>query len=232
MIFKWCLYSLTIFLALLSSNYAYSRGTIWTLDLGAQRHSLAATDNVEFLGSAGVIKVGRFFSSGRWASGVSLDLLTGPYEGPESQNIIVDFTGTGLSAYVNFFFKKEISTERSSNYGLGVQFNYADIIGRSTGQKTISASEEGEVRNWIMRVNNFSVTPTLTYILLEPSRKEGNKPELLMTRLEGLKIYIGASFPIQTKYKLQYEQDNLLTTKRGGLFGHSWIVGVSTLFGI
>lgn len=214
-----------------TSALASSRGHLWSFELTANSHNLEATKNMEFKGRFGTIKLGKIFTSPHFHYGGSFDIIAGPYEGPDSENVLVDFSGTGLSGMTTYYFSNTQINEDASSLGLSLMVNYADIVGRSIGKKKISDTNANEVQNWVMRVNTFSISPMLVLSRFQNPRESGNKPSLLLTRIEAISLYIGASFALETKYKLQYDLSSTKYTQRGNLYGLTWILGISSYFG-
>ncbi|WP_143478187.1 hypothetical protein [Pseudobacteriovorax antillogorgiicola] len=238
---KTSLVSWLVTLGLLFSSRAWGntdapleyRHSAWSIGLTFKNHILRSPQENNFLGTAAAIQLGRTYVYHRWIAGLSLDVLTGPYESPERQNIVVDFTGTGASGYIGYGLSGEPTLQSGTlDYGLILNLGYGDMIGRSVSQRVRTSEDDEPVNNWVMRINDFSIAPAIFVSWLKPARPEGNSPELLVTRIEGVFVHFGALFPIQTKYKLQYDQGESTFNDNGDLKGHTWFLAITALIGV
>ena len=207
------------------------KNTVWSMGLSAHQHILKSGDGNHLLGPSGLVQLGWGYISDTWIGGTSLDFITGPYQSSKQQDLTVDFSGTGFSGYVGFSAENMNIRTYDGNYGFLLGISYSDTIGRSVGRR-VSETDGATIDNWVMRVNNFSISPSIFFCWLEDARPAGNSPDLLTTRIEGYLLNIGVSAPIQTKYKLQYDENGLQKSTRGNLKGYTVTVTFTALFGV
>lgn len=203
----------------------------WHLGLQVFNHVLRSEESSNLLGSGAKIQLGYSCFMDQWMTGLSLDFISGPFTPPEGDDIRVDSSGTGATAYFAYNLSSGLLREEKLKFGLIGQLNYSDLVGRSIGQN-INISEDEEVLNsWVMRVNNFTFSPGIFISWFKQPRPLGTKPELLMTRLEGGMVYISYSIPIRSTYKVEEDYTNSSNSSSGPLKGHSWLVGITSYLG-
>ena len=132
-----------IFLMLSSPANGVSevKNSVWNLGLNARSHVLRSDEGNNLLGNAASAQIGRGYLTESWAFGVSLDVITGPYESPEGKNLVVDFSGTGFTAFAAYgLFGNSFRTD-NFHVGFMAKLEYADIIGRSVGQQVVNSSD-------------------------------------------------------------------------------------------
>ncbi len=207
------------------------RNNVWSMSISTHQHNLKSGDGNHILGASGLVQLGWGYIGDTWLAGTTLDFVTGPFQSPKQQNLVVDFSGTGFSSYIGFSAENQNIRTYDGNYGFLLGISYTDIIGRSVGRR-ISENEGTIINNWVMRVNNFTLYPSVFFCWMEPARSKGNSPIDLQTRIEGYLLNIGLAAPIQTTYKLKYEEDGISTSTKGNLKGYSVVVTFSALLGV
>ena len=207
-----------------------TRSTIWGLGLAVNQQARKSGDGNHLLGISSMVQLSRGYIGSNWYASISLDIISGPYQSPKQQDLVVDFSGTGTTAIVAISAENQSLRTKQGNYGFLLGINYADVVGRSVGRRF---TEEGGVTidNWVMRVNDFSLYPAIFFCWLAEARPIGNTPELLQTRIEGYFLTIGFSTPLQSRYNLSYQENGIAQRARGNLRGYSILVSFATLFG-
>lgn len=204
--------------------------SIWSIGLGGYQNNLKSGDGNHVLGVSSVVQLGRGYIGDTWFATGAVEFISGPFQSPEQQNLVVDFSGTGFSTWIGFSAENQNLRTEAGNYGFLLGLNYSDIIGRSVGDRV--TNEGGTTTsNWVMRVNNFTIFPSIFFTWLKPPREKGNSPELLLTRIEGYLLKIGIAAPLQIRYKVKYDENERKIVRKGELEGYTVMITFSTLFG-
>lgn len=217
----------------LSTTQAASQDTVWTIGLQGSQLALKSGDGNHLLGFSTAVQLGRGWIGTNWYANVSLDIISGPYQSPKQQDLVVDFSGTGGSAFIAYSAENQSLRTFQGNYGFLLGVTYQDVVGRSVGRR-VSEVQGVAVDNWVMRVNNFSLFPAVFFTWLQSSAREAkrNDPQSLMTRIEGYFLTIGISTPMRATYSLHYNEDDIPMRSRGDLRGYTLVISVSTLLGV
>ena len=210
---------------------AQQRNSAWTIGLSSSRHDLTHGDLKIYHGSASSIKIGKSYMGKHWLAGFSLDILAGPHNSPGNQSVDIDFTGTGMSSLFGYQVIGDRLRAGQTSYGFILSFLYSDMVGRSVGHQIESSNNPNPINNWVMRVNNFSAGPSLFLSWLKPPREVGDSPELLKTRLEGVIIQCGFYAPTLARYKLKFTDKTGQQNVRGDLYGKTYFLSMTVLFG-
>lgn len=234
------------------------RQGFYSLGATAQHYDLHSDDDNELRGFASAISLGRGHITSRWYLLGGIDILLGPFEPMRKEAIGVDFLGTGFSLWYGYNLRPLDMRNRDGALGLALGLTYADIVGRSLRNKrgqnmfsgrqisglafddTSSTSDSGyRITEYTIRVTNLAIQPSLFYAWLREGRPEGNSPELLTTRLEGIIMTFGVSIPIIANYTARYDREFAApsvpadTQKESGRFkGSSIFMAVATLLGV
>jgi hypothetical protein len=228
-----------------------AKGAIVGLSLQALRHSQRDSQGHALLGNAGVVGFGGGYIGASWLTLTYFDQTLGPYEPTGETDLDVDFNGTGVSTFWGYSAQKTDLRSDQGGYGFGLSLSYADLVGRLPGSSRTSAAANGSevfTENYVMRVTNLSVAPTIFFSWLAKARDHSNKPENLATRIEGFMLTIGAQIPIESRFSTRYQfrvvergqiargQDGLREStanvrERGKLRGYTIVVGLTTMMG-
>ncbi len=141
----------------------------------------------------------------------------------------VDFEGYGLSAT---FGKSLTSSLRNpgGSYGAEMGVEIFQLVGRSFRRQVLADQSISEA--WLMKAGWTAITPALTATFLKPARPQGNRPEWLMTRIEGYHMSLGVVIPVQRSWDLRWEHDHVGQGDRGTWKGVFGVVSLSTWLGI
>lgn len=210
------------------------------------RHSLKGDDN-ELIGSAGDLQLGTGYIDENWYASLSLDILLGPYEPIRSNQLNIDFTGTGFTAWAGFSAQTLNLRSPEGGYGFALGLSYLDIVGRSIGKNRRNRPEDNgldQIDKYIMRVNSLALMPALFFSWLAQPRPRGNTPELLATRLDGYFLTIGGALPLSSHYNVRFQTrpqapDSQLPlrtqakteSQKGSLAGYSIVISFTAMLG-
>ena len=227
------------------------RNTVWYLGMNGERHLLKSGEGNHLLGSSLEVQLGRGYIGESWYGTVSVDIISGPYEPVEQKTQSLDYLGTGITMWWGYNAEPVSIRTDKGNYGFSLGLSYADIVGRSVGERRFvrevpGGKEETEVvDDYVMRVTDFALIPAIFFCWLKEPRVLNNKPENLMTRIEGYLLTIGVAMPLIASYQVKYKStkpdktgqtDPPLKTEpvsvHGGLRGYSLVVSFSVLLGI
>lgn len=209
-----------------------TKNEVWAFGLGGFKHTLRSDDGYGLSGVGSVVQLGRGHIATNWYVNGTIDIISGPYHADQKHASQVDFAGTGFTANFGYGLTSSLRGAGSS-YGFALGLHYADIVGRNI---EASAPAPGvSVDGITMRVNDFSLMPGIFFSWLEPARPRGNKPILLITRLEGYLLSFSVAMPMLASYNIKYLQTDAAGTasqsKSGPLKGYSFVVQLSALLG-
>ena len=197
--------ALAVGLLLISLNHSTfaetkNRNTVWSIGLSGLRQTLKSGDGYNLLGSSSEVQLGWGYISTHWYSSISLDVISGPFQATHQDSLTLDFSGTGFTGIIGYSAEKGNLRTTEGSYGFALGFSYTDIIGRPVSNR-LEIRDGSQVDQFTMRVNNFSIFPSIFFCWLLPERRLGNTPELLKTRLEGYILTIGIGVPLRANYK-------------------------------
>ena len=222
------------------SQHNYRR-TMWVFGLSEQKMILKSGEEYEILGNQAAVQIGASHFATHWYFLGSADIILGPYEPAQNQQIDVDFFGTGLSSWVGFSAQPLDLRSSAGGYGFAIGFNYSDLVGRSyalnrkdTGKRLPSglpdAENDGLIESYSMRITHFTVSPGLFFSWLEEERPLSNSKEFLSTRIEGSLLTIGLAVPLDTTYSAKTVFTNKSTERSTGrLRGYSILINWSAI---
>jgi hypothetical protein len=224
--------------AISQKNY---RRTMWVFGLSGQKMTLKSGDDYEILGNQAAIQIGTSYFATQWYFLGTADIILGPYEPTQNQQIDVDFFGTGLSTWFGFSAQTLDIRSRAGGYGFALGLIYGDLVGRSyslnrkDSQRRLpnglpEKDNESLIESYSMRITHFSVSPGLFFSWLEEARPLSNTKENLRTRVEGSLLTIGLAVPLDTTYSAKVVLTNKSTDRSTGrLRGYSILVTWSAI---
>jgi hypothetical protein len=233
---------LTSYLVVVLSLFGFSQSSFaqeaenikrgaWTFGFYGVRHDLKSDEENNLKGVSTAVQLGYGHIATKWYLNTTLDIFSGPFKLKKSSSEL-DFAGTGASVQLGYTFSPNLR-QVGGAYGMVLGLSYSDIIGKSDDN-----NDENTVK---MKINNFSVFSGAVFCLLKPARPNDNKPENLVTRMEGYFLTLGISAPVQAKYDLRYKReveetpdttDSEPARERGQLKGTALMVYLSTWLGV
>lgn len=187
-----------------------ARNHVWTFGLGSARYLMNAHGENDLKGFAGSVSLGYGYLQDRWFFHGTIDQILGPYVPVREGEVNVDYGGTGFSLWTGVSFEAMDLRSKSGGYGVAIGMNYLDIVGRQIGRNRKASEDPYDVSNFYLtqnyksKVTSLSVVPAFFATWLSDSRPQGNKPELLKTRIEGVMTTIGFAIPMASYYRNQY----------------------------
>ncbi|MBC7661141.1 MAG: hypothetical protein H7249_15695 [Chitinophagaceae bacterium] len=153
--------------------------------------------------------------------------------GPTSEHFpnspTLDTSGYGYS----FTYGKSLFGDlrkSSGDYGAELGLEAFQVVGRSFESKTLS---DGSLSSgWVMRTSWTALSPALYATFLQPSRPQGNRPEWLVTRIEGYRVSLGVVIPVQTSWDLSWTHDQVGQGGRGKWKGAFGLASLTAWLGI
>lgn len=205
--------------------------SLWSFGLAASQVNLKSGEGEELSGFRSTSQLGWGYLSESWYGYVGLDIIAGPYESPRPPKIVVDYSGTGVSAGIALSAENQNLRTIDGNYGFSLSLQYSDITGRSVKTGLDDSDPDESISNWQARVQSLSIFPAIFFCWLKPARAAGNTPELLMTRIEGYILSIGLSTPIQATYSVGYQQAGEIFSSKASVQGYTAIISLQALIG-
>ena len=229
-----------------------TRNTFWHLGMNGERHLLKSGENLHLVGSSLVVQLGRGYVGENWYGSVSLDIISGPYEPVQRDAQTLDYLGTGFTVWWGYNAEPVNIRTDKGNYGFSLGLSYADIVGRTVGQRRYTREAQGVagtevVDDYVMRITNFSLIPAVFFCWLTEPRPLNNRPENLRTRIEGYLLTIGVATPLMATYQVKYKSTNLpekydsskdkapvptSQSKHGRLKGYSIVLSFTAMLGV
>lgn len=223
------------------ANAPEIRNSVWSIGISRAQYMLKASDGEQFLGVSSIIHLGKGNIYDNWFLTYFLDVISGPYSSQQRETLKIDFRGTGISIFTGYNAEQVSIRTEDGSYGFGLGFNYFDVIGRADIDEQFYLSKKG-VDNYVMRITQFSLIPSIFFSWLKSGRAVSNNPDQLKTRIEGSLLTIGVSMPLLANYHVRYgeysfsENDSSGRTqsmsKKGELKGYTIIVSYLVLFGV
>lgn len=204
---------------------------VWSFGLAASQVNLQSGEGEELSGFRSTSQLGWGYLSESWYGYVGLDIIAGPYESSRPPKIVVDYSGTGVSAGIALSAENQNLRTKDGNYGFSLSLQYSDITGRSIKSGSDDSAPDERITNWQARVQSLSIFPAIFFCWLEPARPAGNTPELLMTRIEGYVLSIGLSTPLQATYSVGYQQAGEGFSSKASVKGYTAIISLQALIG-
>lgn len=212
-----------------------TKNSAWVFGLNGVQYNLRANNGSNLIGTSAAVRLGYSYLGHTWWTMGSVDILSGPYKSAQALKPKLDFTGTGFSWALGW--APWVDTLRDEKIHVGVQLglNYADIIGRSTEEGPEDALGNS-TDHMTMRVTNFQAVPSLFMSWFAKPRFKGNRPDQLITRIEGYVVAFGIAQPFIASYQLNYEvidaqNSTTLRSENGNLKGKTYLLTLTSYLG-
>ncbi|MEZ4741365.1 MAG: hypothetical protein R3B45_02785 [Bdellovibrionota bacterium] len=222
----------------------------WSFGFDGVRYALKAGDGNEITGHGLEVAIGTGWLKRKMFFFGTFNVLLGPYELARSQQLNVDYSGTGLAYWMGYSAQELNLRSPNGGYGFSIGLQYSDIFGKSFGRNRFekgdpySPNNIGQINNYYLRASYLSVLPTVFFSWLKEERVKGNTPELLKTRNEGYLLMLGVSFHVLASYTARFNEKVRDETtgsgeiidrklKESGSFrGYSLFVSLTSLLGV
>lgn len=215
---------------------ANTRDNFWSIGLSGYQNNLKSGSDQSLLGPSLVVQIGRGHFGDNWYASGSLDIISGPYRTQQGGPVDLDFQGTGFTGLLGYSAENNNLRTEAGNYGFTFGISYSDVVGRSLEGNRIKVENDEVIEQFTTRVTNFSIVPTIFFCWLEPPRKRGNDPDLLMTRIEGYFLSLGVAVPLKATSNTKYNKIKNDTSEpyngKGSLKGYTLVVALSAALGI
>lgn len=211
-----------------------TKNNVWSFGVAGVDHELAEGDGSNLTGGSVMVQLGRGYIGSNWFGQASVDIIAGPYQTPQRSKPKLDHSGTGFSTLWGYSFHETGIRREGGAFGMSLGASYADIVGRNTD---VFTSSDEIIDQFVMRVSNFSMTPGLFYAWLQKARPDGNKPEYLVTRIEGYILNLGIQIPILATQTTKYQSFTLDRSQETGesqsgrMKGYSILLNLTALLG-
>ena len=231
-----------------SSEGNNRRNNVWTVGITGARYSLKSGDGNALVGNATSVGFGTGYIGENWFSHVGFEFMFGPYDPARNGQFAIDTTGTGFTIWTGLSAQTAGIREAAGSYGFGLGLRYADLVGRSIGRnlKESPANDAANARlldNYLLRLTDFSVIPSLFFSWLQERRQAGTSPELLKTRLEGFILTLGVAMPVSTTYQVKFTRrtrrprdgdviEGSSTREQGKMRGYSILATLTAFLGV
>jgi hypothetical protein len=174
----------------------------WTFGTSLRRLDIETDYDYKIHALAPYVDIGRGWVRPSWWSHVELNLMLGPNGQHLPDSPPLDFIGTGLRMRAGHTLPGQLLRKPKGDWGLELGLEYNEWIARSYSDRTLG---DGSLSNsWVVRSRWIFIQPALFYSLWQPPRPQGNKPEWITTRIEGLVFSLGLSIPIQSEMQASY----------------------------
>ncbi len=164
-----------------------------------------------------------------WAMG-RVHLPFGPTSERFPDSPPLDTEGYGVSATFGKTLSSSSLRESAGDYGVELGIESFELAARSFRRQVLFDGTSTDA--WVMKTRWTALTPAIFATFLKPARPQGNKPEWLMTRIEGYRVSLGVVVPVQRSWDLRYERAGVPEGDRGGWTGVHGVLSVSTWLGI
>ena len=211
---------------------------VWSFGITGAQENLKAAGNNQLIGTSAAVQIGYGHIARDWLANFSVDILQGPYQPTYDSQLQVDHSGFGFTAWTGLSAQNTNVRSPEGGYGFALGLSYGALTGqmmgrnrRDDGQGT--AADRALIDSYTSHVSKLSIIPGLFFTWLDQARPTGNTPELLMTRIEGLVLLIGAATPIAATYNTSYTKGtNEVIREHGSLSGYSIVVNLTALLGV
>ena len=231
-----------------SSVEQSGRHNVWTVSVTGARYSLKSGDGNALVGNATSVGFGTGYIGENWFSHIGFEFMFGPYDPARNGQFAIDTTGTGLTLWTGLSAQTAGIREAAGSYGFGLGLRYADLVGRSVGRNLKESASDNAANarlldNYLLRLTDFSVIPSLFFSWLQEQRPPGTTPELLKTRLEGFILTIGVAMPVSTTYQVKFTRrtrrprdgdviEGSSTREQGKMRGYSILATLTAFLGV
>lgn len=213
-----------------------ARDNYWSIGLAGYQNNLKSGTDQSLLGPSLVVQVGRGHLENNWFLSGTLDIISGPYRAQQGGPVDLDFQGTGFTALLGYSAENTSLRTDLGNYGFTFGISYSDMVGRSLEGKRTQLADGNAIEKFTTRVTNFSILPAVFFCWLEPPRKKGNDPDLLVTRIEGYILNLGIAVPMKANFTNKYDkisEDGVTPqSERGSLKGYTLMVSLTAALGV
>ncbi len=211
-----------------------TKNSVWVFGIAGVDHELAEEDASNLTGGSVMVQIGRGYIGKHWFGQGAVDIIAGPYQTPQRSKPRLDHSGTGFYTLWGYSFNEGGMRKEGGSFGMSLGLSYADIVGRSTD---VYSSGTETIDQFVMRVSSFAATPGLFYAWLEKARPDGNKPEYLITRIEGDVVNLGLALPLLATQTTKYQSytptkpEGTNESQSGRMKGYSIVLNLTALLG-
>ena len=206
---------------------------VWSFGITGSQENLKAAGNHQLIGTSAAVQIGYGHIARDWLANFSVDILQGPYQPTYDSQLQVDHSGFGVTAWTGLSAQKTNIRSPEGGYGFALGLSYGALTGRMVGRNRRddgqgNAADRQLIDSYTNHVSKLSIIPGLFFTWLDNARPAGNTPDLLMTRIEGLVLLIGAATPIIATYNTSYTKGtNEVVRDHGSLAGYSIILNLT-----
>lgn len=220
-----------------------SQENTFVVGITGLRHALTTGDGNDLAGASAAVSMGFGQIHNLWYHRYTADLYLGPYDPIRNGELNGSFEGTGLTYFAGYSAQSMDLRSVDGGYGFGFGFSYTDLVGRAVGRNRYidQAAATGRttfIEDYTVRITNLTFSPAIFFSWFREARAPGNRPDQLITRIEGFELTVGVHLPVFSRYKARYrlidaaENTQQNQTDSGPIKGHTLFVNVTTFFGI
>lgn len=176
------------------------------------------------------LDVSRVWVKKHWWASIDLSLVLGPVSRRLPDSPPIDFTGNGFGFRFAYPLFSDGLRQANGDWGLMLGAESMEIRGNSYRRQVLS--DGGISEGWLVRSRWISVIPGLFYSCLKAGRPKGNRPEWLVTRLEGYTIQLGLGLPIKGDLEISQTLRGLRERQNSRLRGYTGLLSFSAWLGI
>ena len=181
--------------------------TLWDVEMSGVLYRWHGDRDNDVFGRGGILSFGygQTIDSSWWWQG-RFDVYAGPWEVIRNHTFDSDFNGTGISAGMGRALWPGSLRDPGGCLAGILSIGYVDMAGKSSGQNHAQSTKVDDGANFYLEqsyrigVNALWVAPEISWVHMEPSRPQGNLPELLDTRIEGYSVSAALMIPIFSTY--------------------------------
>jgi len=174
----------------------------WSIGVSLRRLDIKADYDYKLSALAPNIDIGRGWVRPAWWSLVEISLMLGPNSQRLPDSPPLDFIGTGFRFRAGHALPGRLLRKPGGDLGLELGVEYNEWIARSYQDRSLSDSSVSS--SWVVRSRWIFVQPALFYSIWQAPRPQGQRPEWITTRIEGVVFSLGLSVPVQSQMQASY----------------------------
>ncbi len=207
-----------------------ARQNVWAIGFQLRPLQFRGDENQQLKMNSSTIDVSRVWLKKTWWASVDASLVVGPWSQRRSVSPPLDFSGSGFGARLAYPLFADQLRQESGDFGLTIGLETFDMIGRSYRRQNLDNDSYSE--GWTVRARWTGILPGVFYSSLKPGRPKGNRPEWLVTRVEGYTFVLSSAFPIDGQIKQKFTFNGLPLVTNEPLKGYALQLAFSAWLGI
>ncbi len=206
------------------------RQNVWGVGLQSRLLHWGEDENDRLHFMSQTLDVNRVWVHEQWWASIDLSLILGPVSKRLPTSPPIDYNGSGVGARFAYSLFSDGLRQPGGDWGIFLGAESMEITGHSYRRRVLEGG--GVSEGWFVRSRWIAAIPGVFYSRLKPGRPKGNRPEWLMTRIEGYTVQVGLALPIKAELMISQTLNGVREKRRSNVHGYAALLSLSVWLGI